>query len=139
MATIQLLDVFEVLLGIYRVVLAGLLVLSVLIGVFPLVVVCDDGNILRCLGSGLLFFLIPAGISAATFGGAILAMKRPCFLSRLFLLVDGIAIILLAVWLRYYGDTVPFFSWVIGTLGLLPLFGAALLRADESDEGESSS
>ena len=66
-------------------------------------------------------------------------MKRPCFLSRLFLLVDGIAIILLAVWLRYYGDTVPFFSWVIGTLGLLPLFGAALLRADESDEGESSS
>ena len=42
MATIQLLDVFEVLLGIYRVVLAGLLVLSVLIGVFPLVVVCDD-------------------------------------------------------------------------------------------------
>jgi hypothetical protein len=60
-------------------------------------------------------------------------------LSRLFLLVDAIVIILFAVWFKYYGHALPLFSWVIGVLGLLPLFGAVLLRADESDEGESSS
>ena len=108
MATIEM-DLYKVLLGIYRIVLAGLLLLSALIGIFPVIVVCDDGNIMRCLGSGLLFFAIPAGISAATFGGAILAMKKPCYLSRLFLLVDAVVIILLAVWLKYYGHAVPFF------------------------------
>lgn len=74
----------------HKLALKGLLAIAILAGIFPIVFVCDDGKVARCIGYGLLFFGAVAGPSLCTVGLATLALIRPGRRSRLYLIAYSV-------------------------------------------------
>lgn len=87
------LKTLNILLAAHGVILKGLLALAILAALFPVVVVCDDGNILNCVGAGIVFFGAAAGGSLATVGLAIVALRKPSRLSQIYLLAYSVLLV----------------------------------------------
>lgn len=85
------------LLGIHCVILAGLMVIAVLAGVFPVLVVCDNGDYWTCMKAGALFFSVISGSALASVGLAILALWRPGVMSRAFLMIYSASLVVFRI------------------------------------------
>lgn len=88
------LKTLNILLAAHGIILKCLLALAILAGLFPIVVVCDNGNILNCAGAGILFFGTVAGTSLATVGLAIVALRKPSKLSQIYLLAYSVLLVI---------------------------------------------
>lgn len=81
------------LLTIHWLMLACMVLVALLAGLLPVLVVCDNGDFLRCVGDGVLFFGIVVGGTLATVGVAIRALRRPSPQSRVLLLVYAFVLV----------------------------------------------
>jgi hypothetical protein len=118
----------NILLGIHKFVLGGLLVLAVLIGFFPVIVVCDDGKIMRCAMTGVLFFCAVSDPSLLTVGLAILALMWPGRRSQIYLMVYS----LFLMGSVFYFPSWTNFRWLkegLAALGWLTCFCVLFLDA----------
>lgn len=110
----------RLLLETHKLALKGLLAIAMLAGFFPIVFVCDDGKLARCIGYGLLFFGAVAGTSLCTVGLATLALMRPGRRSQLYLMAYSVFL----MGCLFYFPSWTNFQWLrdgLAALGALTL------------------